>query len=137
MRAVLPNNLRYVPGSTKLYNTDYPNGVSIRDDYLPTDGIKIGNYKVGTNAYVRFTAEVVDNSLACGQNALVNWMRGSVNNITLQDYATVAVNKVCENTDTPNQLPNTGPEAIVGGIAATGSIVTAAGYYIASRRALR
>ena len=34
-------------------------------------------------------------------------------------------------------MPKAGPEAIVGGVVATGSIVTAAGYYIASRRQLR
>ena len=40
-------------------------------------------------------------------------------------------------TDLPSKLPTTGPEAIAGGIIATGSIATAAGYYIASRRQLR
>ena len=102
----------------------------------------IGNYTPNSNAYVRYTAEVVDENLACGSNTLVNWVKAGVGETTLQDYAAVVVNKTCENNnpgnnDTPNELPSTGPEAVAGGIVAAGSIVTAAGYYIVSRRSLR
>lgn len=144
VKSILPSNLKYVAGSTKLYSTKYPNGATINQDSVVTDGINIGNYLPNSNAYVRYTAEVVDQNLACGSNTLVNWVQAGVGKVTLQDYAAVVVNKPCENTDTPNtddktpnKLPDTGPEAVAGGVIAAGSIVTAAGYYIVSRRSLR
>lgn len=147
IRSVLPKNLRYVPGTTKLYNGEYESGVWVVEDTIIGNGINIGNYLPQANAYIRFTAEVVDEDLACGSNTLVNWAQGWVGSAAIQDYASVILNKVCENTDPttpvnpdpdkPNKLPNTGPEALAGGVIATGSIVTAAGYYIVSRRALR
>lgn len=113
--------------------------MNILSDTITDYGINIGHYDKGANAYVRFTAEVVDKSLQCGSNTLVNWIQGSVGKKTIQDYATVVLNKVCENpgNNKPNELPNTGPEAVAGGAIAAGSIVTAAGYFIASRRNLR
>ena len=77
---------------------------------------------------------------------MVNWVQAGVGDTTLTDFARVVLNKVCETTpdpeptpdpETPAALPTTGPEAVAGGVIATGSIVTAAGYYIASRRQLR
>jgi len=148
IRDVLPKNLRYVENSTKLKNSTYPNGANIVDG-KPSDilqGINIGNYAPGANAKIMFTAEVVDNDLACGSNTLVNWGQAGVGDTTIQDYARVHLTKVCENTPDPTpdpeptptpELPNTGPEMVAGGVIATGSIATAAGYYIASRRALR
>ncbi len=134
MKTVLPKNLKYVSGSTLLFTTATPNGLK-KEDGIAGNGIYIGTYGKNSNAYVRFTAEVVDENLACGTTGLMNWVQGGVNGVTIQDFATIRVSKTCEGT--PNELPNTGPEAMVGGIAATGSVVTAAGYYIASRRALR
>jgi len=148
IRDVLPKNLRYVENSTKLKNSTYPNGANIVDG-KPSDilqGINIGNYAPGANAKIMFTAEVVDNDLACGSNTLVNWGQACVGDTTIQDYARVHLTKVCENTPDPTpdpeptptpELPNTGPEMVAGGVIATGSIATAAGYYIASRRQLR
>ncbi|MBF1038226.1 MAG: LPXTG cell wall anchor domain-containing protein, partial [Candidatus Nanosynbacter sp.] len=40
-------------------------------------------------------------------------------------------------TPTPKELPKTGPETIVTGVIGLGSVVTTAGYYIASRKQLR
>lgn len=157
IRNVLPEGLRYVEGSTYLYNTLHPNGIQILEDNVISNGIIIGNYAAGANAYVRITAEVVGDTLACGKTMLVDWAQGQAGpdadynkQIVLQDYARVNVVKVCDGedpntpvtpedpgTDLPSKLPTTGPEAIAGGIIATGSIATAAGYYIASRRQLR
>lgn len=140
IRDILPSNLRYVAGSSKLYNTVHPSGLTFDHDYLVDGGVIIGSYYGDSNAYVRFTAEVVDEDLACGSNTLVNWGRGSVGPKVIQDYATVHLTKVCEETPdepTEEKLPTTGPEAIVGGIVAAGAVATAAGYYIASRRELR
>lgn len=132
IKDILPNNMEYVAGSTKLYNAKY-NGATVNQDTVVTTGINIGNYAKGANAYVRFTAKVVDKSLACGSNTLVNWAQGGVGQITIQDYTAVVLNKVC----TEKSLPNTGPEALAGGVIAAGAVATAAGYYIVSRRSLR
>ncbi len=133
IKDILPQNMKYVAGSTKLYNSTHPNGGTINQDDIITTGINIGNYTKGANAYIRFTAEVVDEKLQCGSNTMVNWVQGGVGNKTIQDYASVVVNKVCEKTE----LPKTGPEAIAGGAIAAGAAVTAAGYFVASRRSLR
>ncbi len=147
IKNVLPKNLRYVPGTTKVYNTNFANGLLMDQDTITGNGLNIGAYSANANAYIRFTAEVVDNTLGCGDNTLVNWAQAWVDDSGVQDYATITLNKVCDNTpdqpnnpddqNKPNELPNTGPEAVAGGVIATGSIVTAAGYYIASRRSLR
>lgn len=144
VKAILPKGLKYVAGSTKLVSAKYPNGGTVNDNNIVAQGINIGNYTAGSNAFVRFQAEVVDEGLANGKTALVTWTQGGVNKTAIQDYAQVVVTK---NTGTPTTdtpivdptptLPTTGPEAVAGGVIAAGSIVTAAGYYIASRRSLR
>ncbi len=143
IKSILPAHLRYVEGTTKLYNSNHEGGLIVDQNTITGNGINIGDYGPGANAYIRFTAEVIDeNTLSCGSNTLVNWAQGWVKSTGLQDYASVVVNKVCENVqptpnDKPTNLPSTGPEAIAGGAIAAGSIVTAAGYFIASRRSLR
>jgi len=92
MRAILPSNLRYVQGSTLLFTTATPNGLK-RDDGIAGSGIYIGTYGKNSNAYVRFTAEVVDENLACDTTGLVNWVQACVNGVTLQDFTTVRVSK--------------------------------------------
>lgn len=135
IRDILPANLRYIAGSTVLYNKDHEAGMTVDSDELTTTGINIGNYTAGSNAFIRFTVEVTDESLECGSNALVNWAKGTINDEALSDYATVMTNKVCEEP-TP-ELPKTGPETVTGAIVTAGTVVTVAGYYIASRRSLR
>lgn len=95
VRDILPENLRYIEGSTVLYNADHEAGMILdtESDDLTTDGINIGNYGAGANAYIRFTVEVVDESLEPGSNALVNWAKGTVDDTALSDYAVVMVNK--------------------------------------------
>ena len=151
IRDVLPPNLRLVEGSIKLKNASHPNTATIEGNALVGEnGLKIGDYSAGSNAFIVFTAEVVDDSLACGQNTLINWGRASVNGEKLlKDDARVITNKVCEDDPTPPtdpedpeepitpSLPTTGPSMIAGGIVAGGSIATAAGYYIVSRRQLK
>ncbi len=132
IKDILPKNLTYVPGTTKLTNANY--ALAINQDTLVTSGINIGHYNAGANALVDFTAVVENKSLQCGTNNLVNWAQGGVGEKVIQDYATVRVNLACENQP---ELPNTGPEAVAGGAVAAGSVVTAAGYFITSRRSLR
>ena len=160
VKDILPTNMEYIKGSTKLYNASNPNGIVNTNDTITTTGINIGGYAAGANAYIRFRAKVVDKNMVCGSNKLVNWGQVGVGKTTLQDNAFVMVKKTegCNPTptptpepeptptptpdpkfpdDTPKQMPTTGPVAIVSGVIGAGSIVTAAGYYIASRKSLR
>lgn len=91
IRDVLPSNLRYVAGSTKLMNANHPNGDPIDEDYLVDNGLKIGSYGPKANAYILLVAEVVDENLACGSNTLINWAQAGVGAKTLQNDARVHV----------------------------------------------
>lgn len=97
VRNVLPDGLRYVEGSTYLYNTLHQNGAHINEDDIINNGVNIGNYLSGANAYVRITAEVVNDDGKEGPYLLVNWAQGQAGadieeQYVLQDYATVRVN---------------------------------------------
>ena len=91
VRSVLPENLEYVAGTTMLYNTNHPDGLLLDTDAVVDNGINIGAYTAGSNAYVRFTAKVVDKNLAWGSNTLVNWGRASVGETVQQTYAGIVV----------------------------------------------
>lgn len=139
VRDVLPNNMAYVANTTYLYNSNHKDGKQITPDGdLFTTGINIGAYKNNASGWVRFTTEVVDKDLACGDNVLVNWAQGKVSgdDTVHQDHAKVKLTKVCANT-TPDKLPEAGPVVTLGGAVAAGTIVTAAGYFVMSRRAMR
>ena len=153
IRDVLPTNVEYVADSTYLYNSNYQSGVLLADNTLTTDGINIGSYVANGNAYVRFTGRVVDNTMSCGKNQLVNWASATVNGDDVyKDDASVMVEKNDESckepeptpTPTPTPAPEpapktivaTGPVEVVTGAVGAGSVVTALGYYIASRKKL-
>lgn len=94
IRNILPPNLSYISGSTKIKNSSHPNGATVNEDHIIDDGIQVGDYSPSANVYVMFTAEVVDDSLANGQNTLINWGRASVNGEkVIPDYAEVQVSK--------------------------------------------
>ena len=135
VKDILPKNMDYIAGTTMLYNATNPTGIA-RDDTITTTGVNIGGYAVNGDGYVRFSARVVDRDLRCGLNALTNWGQVGVNggNNTKQDSALVNVTKVC--TDTPDYLPKTGPASVVSAVVGAGSLVTAGGYYLISRRKL-
>lgn len=145
IKDILPKNMVYVGNSTYLRNKNHKDdndgkGMQLLPDgALFTTGVNIGDYTSKSSASVYFTAEVVDKDLACGDNVLVNWAQGSVTGLTVnQDHSKVKLTKVCENEPTPEiKLPTAGPVVTLGGAVAAGTIVTAAGYFIMSRRALR
>lgn len=153
IKDVLPKNAKLVPGTTKLYSSVYPNGQTFSDNI--ESGINIGDYAADAHGYIRFTAEIVDNTLACGKNRLINWGLAGVSGKAVKDSADVLVEKTggeCENKPTPvdptpddpinnntntnnvSSLPSTGPAGIATGVIGAGSIITTAGYYIASRK---
>lgn len=104
---ILPSNLRYVPGSTRIANGNYPTGAQIKEDDIVATGIFIGNYKPNGNALVRFYAEVVNDNFTCGDFVLHNWGRASVGNKLVQDSAAVNV----ELSDCPDSVVE--PENLV------------------------
>ena len=146
IRDVLPNNLEYVENSTYLYNSNYKTGKLLSDNTVTTSGLNIGSYNARGNAYVRFTAKVVDNSMACGSNQLVNWASSTVASKVMKDDASVMVTKECPGptppaptptptpTPTPSNIVETGPAGIVAGALGAGGITTLVGYTIASRK---
>lgn len=94
IRDYLPKNLKYIEGSTVLRNSNHVSGVTMDSNKITDGGIQIGSYGPGANAYVMFTAEVVDKNLADGANSLVNYIQGGVGYTTIEDHATVHVMKM-------------------------------------------
>ena len=94
IRNLLPDNLRYVEGSAKLYNSNHPNGMAIDNaEAIFQDGGNIGSYDPEANAFIRITAEVVDDNLSEGQNTIISWAQARVGDTTIQDSASVIVHK--------------------------------------------
>lgn len=94
VRDIMPENLEYVTGSTRLFaaSDDFISGPYLSTNSLVADnGIDIGSYESDSNAIVRFMAKVVDNNLFEGSNTLVNWGQARVGMTILQDYACVVV----------------------------------------------
>ena len=87
----LPTNLRYVPGSTWLLNSNNPGGLTMNEDNIVKTGLRIGHYNPGSNAIVRFYADVVDEDFTCGKFILHNWGRATVGQTVIQDSAAVNV----------------------------------------------
>lgn len=92
IRNSLPENLNYIEGSTQLWN-DSMDGYTDKDDTLMTTGVNIGSYGPGANAYIRFRAKIVDESLAYGSNTMVDWIKGTAGHVVLQDFAAVTMHK--------------------------------------------
>jgi len=139
IRDVLPTNMEYVKDSTYLYNANYQSGVQVVENTVTTTGINIGSYTTNGNAYVRFTAKVVNKNLACGSNQLVNWASSTVDSKVTKDDASVMVDRICETPvpepeDPEPELPITGPVDVTASALGAGSIVTMLGYAIASRK---
>lgn len=98
IRDILPGNLKYVPGTTKLYNMNYPNWATLTPDGdIVTRGVNIGSYlgsadgKNGGNAFIRFTAEVVDNNLEESIDTIENFVWVGVNNTTIEDSVKIII----------------------------------------------
>lgn len=162
IRDVLPTNVEYVAGSTELFNSNHQKGAKVQSDDVTTTGINIGNYLSKGKAYVRFTGKIVDKTLACGSNQLVNWANVTTHgSVAALDDVSVMVNKECKEPDnptpdtptpdnptpsnptpstpaeeTPAEIVSTGAGEIATGAIGAGALVTSAGYYVASRKKL-
>lgn len=93
VKNILSDGLRYVKGSAKLYNENYPNGIIIEDTAIDASEINIGDYTTGSNAHITFTAEIADEAFANGSDTLVNWSQVSVCSTAQQYYVAISHKK--------------------------------------------
>lgn len=136
IRDILPDNMEYVAGSTYLYNSNHQTGLKLDQNTVTTSGINIGSYSAKGNAYVRFTAKVVNKNLTCGKNQLVNWANVTVASKVVKDDASVVVEQTTNCVPKNTRIVSTGAGEIAGVALGAGSLVTAGGYFIASRKKL-
>jgi uncharacterized repeat protein (TIGR01451 family) len=95
VRDSLPAGMEFVPGSARLTNANYPNGYTLSDGLVGA-GVNIGNYGVGSNAYIRFNATIDDDLNQCGAYRFVNV--AAVRSDQLGEYyntAVVSTNNIC------------------------------------------
>ena len=141
----LGSNQTYVPGSTKLYNSNYKDGLALKDGLTTSEGINIGDYKANAAAVVTFQVTMQDDNLGCGgDNVLRSWAQGYIGHdeTMKQDYADVLIYKGCPKNEQPVDpvkpaepvLPETGASDIAATALGAGSLVTAAGYALTSRK---
>ena len=132
----LPAGVTYKAGTTYVVNSTNPSGVKVSDKIV-SGGINISDYAPGAAAYVKFSAIITaksDSLPTCGTNTLINNAKVETNNGSKEDTANVTLEKEC--TDTPPELPHTGPAADILSIVGLGTLVTTLGYYVASRRSI-
>ena len=93
VKNILPDGLRYIENTAKLYSENHPNGMIITDTAINANDINIGDYATGSNAYIIFIAEVTDKAFADGSDTLVNWTRVSVCSTAQQHYVAISHKK--------------------------------------------
>ena len=96
----LPTGVSFVPGTVKILDTNNPSGAFVQDgDKLVTDGINIGHFNPGGNAYIIFKAKVASNDQLpeCDINKLVNKASAQPEGQNpKEDTADVTVPKECQ-----------------------------------------
>ena len=93
VRDYLPAGMSYVAGSTKIANPTHPQYVPTDDGITVGNGLNIGDYAAGTNAYLIFSAKVAaKKDLVCGPNTLKNVARITADGGYKEDSAVVTVN---------------------------------------------
>lgn len=149
LRDILPEGVTYVEGSSLIANSTTDGKYKSTVDGITTTGYNAGSYQPQGNVYFKFSAVVDDNDKLpeCGENTLVNTAKATTSGGAKEDTADVVVTKTCEDTppvtpvtpttpQTPSELPTTGAGSTVAAVVGLGALVTSAGYYVMSRRAL-
>ncbi len=97
LRDTLPAGQSYVAGSTIFANSNYPNGKQASDNIANGTGINIGSYTAGAGAWATFSATIPNNDQlpTCGANTETNIAKVTTGGNSLEDTATVTVNKDC------------------------------------------
>ena len=92
VRDFLPAGMTYVAGSTKIANPTNPQYVATKDGITVGNGLNIGDYPAGSNAYLLFSAKVAaKKDLKCGPNTLKNIARVTADGGYKEDDAVVTV----------------------------------------------
>ena len=95
VRDKLPANVSYVPGTTKLFNAQNPNG-KVLTDGVTVNGVNIGSHNPNANSFVAFKAKVADaDKIPCGTSKLTNTARVVTDYGVKEDVADVTVEKKC------------------------------------------
>ena len=133
----LPEGLEYVPGSSKLFNNNFPEGKDVNDDIISEHGMNIGDYAGGSGwAEVTYQATAKE-GLVCG-STLTNKVLVSTDDGNKESEVSVTVSG--DSCMQPNcitnpemegcqELPNTGPLEIVMAIIIIAGI-GGGGYYL-------
>lgn len=71
---LLNNNLiEYIKGSTKLINSSNQGGLVLKNDNWASDGLNIGSYTKGANAFVTYQARIAsEDKFPCDQDVEIN-----------------------------------------------------------------
>ena len=126
MKDALPKGLNYVEGQTDLVNSNTPSGERLGDT-IDGDGVNIGDYGPGANAYLYLFATV--NAPAC--SVLTNTAGLETTNGNREATATVRVAGTCAAS-----LPTTGPAEVIASFLGLGAMTVGIVYYFKSRRDL-
>ncbi len=98
IKDALPAGVTYENGTTQIA-TSATGGkwVATNDGITSADGINIGSYIPGGNAYLKFTAKITSNDqlAQCGLNTLVNTATADTANGSKSSSANVIVTKTC------------------------------------------
>lgn len=100
----LPKGVTYNTDTTEYYSSATDGKwVPSPSNNVTVGGVNIGTFASGGNAYLRFTATLPDaKNLKCGANELVNTGFAKPEGFTtIDDTATVTVNKECNEEKTP------------------------------------
>lgn len=144
----------YVEGSTWIYNNNNPDGRQLDNDNLTRGGINVGHYMPGAEGYIVFTAKIdeISGFEKCTTYTLKNVgivQPEGMNEFYNTAWTTVPV--VCEEgeepetpttpekpeEELPEELPSTGPAAVLSGLFGTGAIAAGISNYLRSRRVLK
>lgn len=90
LKNIIPRGLVYTPGSSELLNFTNPNGLTIGDG-INGDGVNIGHYSTGANAFLYFEAAV--DSDACGELTILS--AAEATNGNKQSASLVKLNETC------------------------------------------
>jgi len=118
----LPSNVTVVPGSVKLVDGNFPNGVALGNDTVQSNGtqinVDIGSVNPGINSIIAFKTKINDvKDLQCGTHELVNTGYATPQYLSsIKNDAKVIVtgNANCQPPQTPKELVKAGPGDVIG-----------------------
>lgn len=94
----LPSGLTYIDGSTKLTNSNNPQGTTLNGEIF-SKTLNLGSYAPNANAIITYQAKVTVDNLTCGSGVSFSSTAGAATQEgTKHAEASVKVEKVCEQT---------------------------------------